>query len=46
VENCNVRQTTDDNTVRALCVLDKLATDKHAEYVILIALPRQQCFSL
>ena len=37
-------QTKYDNMLHALCVLDNLVyTHPHSEYVIHIALPRQQC---
>jgi hypothetical protein len=37
-----VRQATDDNMAHAHCMLDTKATDRHPEYVILIAYTLQQ----
>ena len=39
---CTAGQITDDNMKHVRCMLEPKATDTHLEYVILIAIPRQQ----
>jgi hypothetical protein len=39
---CAAGQTTGDNMVHMLCMLDSQKTNTHSEYVTLIAFPRQQ----